>query len=1078
MSGHARPHSTAFAPSDLRGFDMLEEAFKGSVFRKLDETALGKSWRLEREKKRQSAPATVFADIPSSDEGSSLGSELEQVQDEGFIGPLVAKASGDRVGLEAAQDVGFVKPLLADSSPQHPDLDSAQDGAFIGPLLAGSPRVPLVVEQPGAKFESIEGSIADEPSERRIRSQTEAPARRLVTPPQQTAAAIALPPTPPTMANSDDNEPRATGLAADPNFANDVREALRKKSGLSMSGQHLPTPEPSPPATTGAPASPLLRPTFAALKHHASSRAESFHTAREDPNQSQLNLLRAQTPEEGLLDNAWLRTSRNGLPQQQVDNESPESLPSEVSEAGKRDRDLTPTPKHRMKRDYSPDLTPGSTSDFDKHISYIDDDSIPYFMQTSETPHNGPQDHTLNSTEHSSVESMNNQIYKQIQEENVKRHSLLSNGNAVAAGIYIPSSPQRAHTLKRTARHEALRDVSDSGVSQHHSEPPVKQLRRKSAHIQPRSLDASPTFDADSKPRRLPRVDERRVVTDPMTRLTQAEMTSAVMPSPLFYREPKLRHSSRGSRLENRSPSSRRDSGEITDHGVGMVPLHDVTIEHSGSKTLRHFSRDAQLDRNESIKRASPDVQRYDSPDMHPGFEAVISSSRLSRRDDSQRAVREPDVKTITSIRSAANTSDERHDKQHTLHHFPRTAKLENNTHVRRGSLETHGSPRALHSQHNSLDLRMLHPITTPGSVSAFSDQTAVEVCEAKGVTLYPHHNESLLVVQHAFKPTLAPQPILVDQYDWNNAKHYTSLLTPTFAATVEEPSPQLSQRDMNNFIDSPLTHPRTAPEPPAFRVIPPTPSQDQDSETTTPRQSIERPDLPVRRPSLIQRARRFSESVIDAPLFNRSLSLRSNKVTRRAVDDSVARPKNLSPLWQPRRFWDGYDSEEELYDDEDLDGLPFAPDGHTRLPEGGDTSSISSQKRAGQRRLLFPRNMSVRMPGFRGEGGFLVGNSLGISRWGSNNRRPHVAVVRKSSVGGLHTGAGSGGKYVSQGSGIRRRASEEWLGQGGTGARTRGGGVRKLRERMGRLRGGREEDAAEKRRREIRGSIVHAEQE
>ena len=34
---------------------------------------------------------------------------------------------------------------------------------------------------------------------------------------------------------------------------------------------------------------------------------------------------------------------------------------------------------------------------------------------------------------------------------------------------------------------------------------------------------------------------------------------------------------------------------------------------------------------------------------------------------------------------------------------------------------------------------------------------------------------------------------------------------------------------------------------------------------------------------------------------------------------------------------------------------------------------------------------MSVRMPGFRGKGGFLVGNSLGIDRHGTNNRRHHV---------------------------------------------------------------------------------------
>jgi hypothetical protein len=82
--------------------------------------------------------------------------------------------------------------------------------------------------------------------------------------------------------------------------------------------------------------------------------------------------------------------------------------------------------------------------------------------------------------------------------------------------------------------------------------------------------------------------------------------------------------------------------------------------------------------------------------------------------------------------------------------------------------------------------------------------------------------------------------------------------------------------------------------------------------------------------------------------------------------------------LWQPRDFWEDYaSSDEDDYDDwED----------QARLPPGGDTSDVL------ERRSFFPRNMSVRMPGFRGNGGFLKGNSLGIERHGTNNRRHYVA--------------------------------------------------------------------------------------
>ena len=88
-----------------------------------------------------------------------------------------------------------------------------------------------------------------------------------------------------------------------------------------------------------------------------------------------------------------------------------------------------------------------------------------------------------------------------------------------------------------------------------------------------------------------------------------------------------------------------------------------------------------------------------------------------------------------------------------------------------------------------------------------------------------------------------------------------------------------------------------------------------------------------------------------------------------------------LSPLWRPQGFWDDFDSESE---DE------FEPVG--ALPRGGDTSNVGEAENAKQRGV-FPRAMSKRLPGFRGTGGFLVGNSLGIDRHGTNSRRHYVST-------------------------------------------------------------------------------------
>ncbi|KAK5108048.1 hypothetical protein LTR62_008822 [Meristemomyces frigidus] len=968
MARFARTHSTAFAPNDLRGFDMLEEAFGGSVLQKLDGTELGKSWRVDRARfdrnKRQSAPATVFADVPSSeDEGSVTGGEVK-----------VAESFGPREAMPASEVV-----------------------------------VPV-----------------GERAQQKLRPSSP----RMVTPPHLIGDHAHMPPTPPTMANSDENEPRGVSVATSGPFADDVRAALHKKSTLSSGGLHLPTPEPSPPAGTDRPASPTRRPFAALLQRHTSSRAESFITARENPNQSQSNLLRVVTPEQsdGNNNSHWMRSShgvRSVRSIQHNDDDSMASSPSSGVRGGVGRRDGNPNrspehpPTHHTQRAFSPHRTPDANTDWEKHISYInDDDAVPYFMQT---PSTAVTQHDLSPprTDHSSAETMNNKVYKRIQDVNVKRHSLASSPGAVAAEIYQASPPQRSRTIKRIARHEALRDVSAAGRSQHGSvgDETMRTVRRSSVLLKPRSLDASPVFDHDRPSQRLPRVSDRRVVTDPMVRMTKTAMAAAVIPSPLFHREPKLRHVSRSSRLESRSPSLIRTSNEIPGGVAPIAPVPAPASTSTTSRPLRHAAKDKNLDKDRLWERASADLPRYPSPEMHPGFESRPGLPNFPLPGQ----VRHTDINSRPlkkNFRPVATATVEASDKPHVLRHFPKAAKLENSPTIRRSSQDVPSSPRTLHSQHNSLDLRLLHPITTPGSVSAQSDQSAVEFCEAKGVNLYPHHNESLLVVQHAFKPVSEPHSALL-----GGAKPPTSLATlPHFAAIVEKPSAKLSQADNENCIaDNPLTYPRPAPAPPAFRVIPPTPTPSRglhDSLELARRSVLETAELPSRRPSLKQRVRRFSESVIDNPLFSRSSSLRSRTGRREPHDTGViTRPRHLGPQWQPQRFWDGYDSaddeeeeEEEVYDPEDLDGLPMAYE--TRLPAGGDTSSIESRKQRKGVVLAFPRSMSVRIPGFRGEGGFLLGNSLGLERHGSNTRRHYVSVGRRRSeedARGWRRGKGKG---------------------------------------------------------------------
>ena len=138
-------------------------------------------------------------------------------------------------------------------------------------------------------------------------------------------------------------------------------------------------------------------------------------------------------------------------------------------------------------------------------------------------------------------------------------------------------------------------------------------------------------------------------------------------------------------------------------------------------------------------------------------------------------------------------------------------------------------------------------------------------------------------------------------------------------------------------------------------------------------------------------------------PMFPRSNSFKrrsSYKQKRqnqpRTQDQQKA--NTLHPFWQPRGFWDDFsDSDSEFGESAERDD---------RLPPGGDTSEI-----------VVPRSMATRvLDGFRGSGGFLIGNSLGVERAGSNKRRHHVSlpvglgrrtsshVVRRTSEGTLRS--------------------------------------------------------------------------
>ncbi|KAJ0166571.1 hypothetical protein CTA2_6773 [Colletotrichum tanaceti] len=116
----------------------------------------------------------------------------------------------------------------------------------------------------------------------------------------------------------------------------------------------------------------------------------------------------------------------------------------------------------------------------------------------------------------------------------------------------------------------------------------------------------------------------------------------------------------------------------------------------------------------------------------------------------------------------------------------------------------------------------------TPFSAASVETSgTAPEVSEAKAVSLYPHQNSSVLVVNHSNKPSESSDASQTDKELFQTPQRPTIITTgPDGEGPATPPQAQHTMDD----VDSPLRNPRAAPPvpsvlPPAIQFIPATPS-------------------------------------------------------------------------------------------------------------------------------------------------------------------------------------------------------------------------------------------------------------
>ena len=204
--------------------------------------------------------------------------------------------------------------------------------------------------------------------------------------------------------------------------------------------------------------------------------------------------------------------------------------------------------------------------------------------------------------------------------------------------------------------------------------------------------------------------------------------------------------------------------------------------------------------------------------------------------------------------------------------------------------------------------------LVTPFSLRSARSSTpgTLEVNEATAISIYPHTNKSILVIQQMAggsdsKPR--EQSAII-------AGNANIALPGSITPIIQHSSPP------REVLNSPLQNPRDAPQPPDLRVIAPTPANCRPSPESTPPM----PNTPARTNRFsapitsIKRAisaRRLSESFVSP--FTRTFSLRGTASTprrHRTLANGAEPGSKLHPFWRPRGFWDDIsdsDSDEDF---------------------------------------------------------------------------------------------------------------------------------------------------------------------
>ena len=480
-----------------------------------------------------------------------------------------------------------------------------------------------------------------------------------------------------------------------------------------------------------------------------------------------------------------------------------------------------------------------------------------------------------------------------------KRFSGMSSrsvSSTIVEAIVVDTPPQRQRTLRHTKKQFGLRSISSdqstlSGTGSTSSNRPPHRLVHKDKQI---------------PGRRHRRTNSNTTVRTASSdgRSRKAVLRDGGVPVVII---PERRSSSKSREPSLRSTSSKRTGRSLS---VGSAPLSN-SAKYNDPKLSPHRRRT-----HSESGGSGNSIRTIDFPPEIPTRRSSLSAptSRNTSRAGSL---------TAESLKAHNKLQEKRVSKLLDSPIFQARVESPKDSSNMRLNVDQNGDP--------FFGKRPSQQVTPFSQTSYDTAGTNAEVSEALAISFFPHQNKSVLMVEHDGSPPRTSESMTGPKIQVNGRGQRP--LTP----------PQLLQP---MEVDSPLHNPRQPPEPPAIKFIPPTPNSELSPADTHPQYDFEdalatSEVRPKRGLSLLRHAfsnrRRHSESVVvpstHSPRRSFSLSGRTRDQSTQtskadahpatlypSVLDQPADESKLHPFWRPSSFWD--DLEDQGYDeDEDYEG-------------------------------------------------------------------------------------------------------------------------------------------------------------